>query len=283
MDRFSKYNPKTNLLFFLLAVVITLMIFNPVFLALSFLFAFLYKLKLNPRGALRALCVALPLLALTSLFNMIFAHYGQTVLFEIGYTVFTLEALSYGFTQGLMVCAVLFWFSCYNEIVSGEMLLSVFGGFMPNISLVFSMALTFIPRLKKNAERINEARTLIKEDGGRLTKAVSNLSALVMMTLEESIDVSDSMRARGFNGKRTSYSKYLFSYKDALLIITELALFFAAAFFKLTGKADFSADPVIHFGEISATGITAYSLLLLLPLSVNLTEDIRWNLLKRKI
>lgn len=283
MDRFSRFNPKVNLLFFVLVIIQTLMVFNPVYLAVSLVCACFYKLKLNGREAFSYfLKLVIPLILLTSVFNMLFAHYGETLLFSIKNINFTLEALFYGFTQGLMVTAVMLWFSCYNELVSSEMLLSVFGNFLPNTSLIFSMTMTFIPRLKRNAREITQARALLNKDEGRLSKSVNNLSSLVMMTLEESIEVSDSMRARGFNGKRTSYSKYKFRSSDLLLLISELVLFTMSVVFCILSDTHIAVDPRIDMGELSLPLMLVYFLLSILPLTVDLTEDIRWKYLKQK-
>lgn len=89
---------------------------------------------------------------------------------------------------------------------------------MPNTALVFSMVLSFIPRLKKNAAEISDARLLIDGEN-KIKKSINSFSALITMTLEQSIETADSMKARGYSKDRNIYSKYRFSVQDLLLII----------------------------------------------------------------
>lgn len=284
MDRFSKYNPKASLLFFASVIILTMLIFNPVYLSLSLAGGLLYSIKLKGKGAAGFLFkLVLPLILLVAAFNMLFVHTGETVLFSLLDTSFTAESLFYGFNQGVMLGAVILWFSCYNSTVTAEGLMSAFGKRAPNIALVFSMVLTFIPRLKKNLAEIEDARMLADSEKSKMKKALNNLSALVSMTLEESIETADSMKARGFVGKRNPYSKYCFSNKD-LAVMLFCALSFAAVIaYKAAGKTTFIFEPIISMPEVSFICITVFAVLCLLPLIIDFAEDIKWFYLKQKI
>lgn len=284
MDRFSKYNPKAVFLFFVFTIVLSLLLFHPVFLAVSFVGSFLYKLKLDGKSAfLYFLKFILPLIFLTAVFNFLFTHYGQTVLFNLFEMNFTLEGLFYGFCQGIMLGTVILWFSVYSKVVTADKLLCVFGRFLPNTALIFSMVLGFIPRLKKNIAEINDARLLVKNDENKFKKAISSFSALITMTLEESISLSDSMKARGFGKGRTVYSKYRFSYKDFFLVLTTAALSAVLIILKIQGKTEFIFEPVMYMQSISVTGVFSFAFLSFLPLIIDLAEDMKWHFLKQKI
>ena len=114
MDRFSKLNPKVTLLFFFAEIVLAIAVFNPVFTAVTFVGACIYKVMCSGKdGVIYIFKFALPLIFLAALFNFIFVHYGVTVLFEFSQISFTLESVFYGFSQGLMLAAVLLWFNIY--------------------------------------------------------------------------------------------------------------------------------------------------------------------------
>ncbi len=284
MDRFSKYNPKVTFLFFILIIVFTLSFFNPFTLSVSLICAILYKFKLDGKKTFSYLMKFIfPLIILVCVFNFIFVHYGATVLFTVNDTVFTFESLFYGLCQGIMFAGVIVWFSCYNAVVTSERFLSVFGKFAPNLALIFSMVLSFIPRMKKNANEISESRMQINYEKSKFKKSISNFSALITMTLEECIEVSDSMKARGFGKGRTVYSKYKFSAHDG--VCTALLVIFAASLiiFKAMGLTDFLFDPVIIMEGFSPLSLLVFMLFALLPLIIDFTEDIRWYCLKRKI
>lgn len=284
MDRFSKFNPKVTFLFFVLIIVLTLILLHPVYLLVSLTASLFYKIKLEgKRVFLYFFKIIFPLVLFVSVFNMLFTHYGATVLFTAFDMNFTLEGLFYGLCQGMMFSSVILWFSCYSVVVTSERFLAVFGRIAPNSAIVFSMALSFIPRLKKNAEEINDARMLINKGKGRLKRGLDNFSALLTMTLEESIEVSDSMKARGFGRGRTAYSKYRFSLSDGICSCIIFSIFTAMCIMKSFGKINFIFEPEITMESFSAFSFFIFVLLSFLPVIIDLTEDVRWFYLKQKI
>ena len=284
MDRFSRFNPKVTLLFFLLQIFITIFIFNPVIIAFSLAGALAYKIKLKGRAGLSLIYkLVIPLILVVALFNFIFSHRGATVLFTAFEMNFTLESLIYGFCQGGMLTSVTVWFSCFSDVLTAERFLSVFGRLLPNTAMIFSMVLSFIPRLSRNAREISESRQLVDEGEGRLKKGINNLSALVTMTVEDSIVTADSMKARGYGKGRTVYSKYKFSSSDFFILIITLLLFAGLIFAKALGKFYFVYDPIIKTAPLCLWADITIFLLSFLPVIIDFEEDIRWYFLKRKI
>ena len=283
MDRFSKYNPKAAFSFFLFEILLTIVIFNPILLAVSFVSAFAYKLKLDGRAAfLYLLKFILPMILLVMVFNFAFSHYGMTVLFVFREMNFTAESLFYGFTQGLLLGCVMMWFSCYSRVITAERFIAVFGRIIPNTALIFSMVLSFIPRLRKNAGEISDARQLVNSES-KLKKSINNFSALITMTLEESIETADSMKARGYNKGRSIYLKYCFSLKDLFLLVFTFIAGTVLLVFKGMGYLDFLFDPVIKMDRLSIWAVIIFAVLSLLPVIIDFLEDMRWFYLKRKI
>lgn len=284
MDRFSKYNPKATLLFFVLIIIVTIVVYHPILISISFIGAFLYKIKLENKKAISYLMkFILPLVLLVSVFNMLFTHYGNTILFEAFDMNYTLEGLFYGFNQGAMLGAVIMWISNYSSVITSEKFLSVFGRFMPNLALLFSMVLSFIPRLRKNATEINDARLLLDNNESKIKKSIYSFSALITLTLEESIEISNSMKSRFFTSKRTVYSKYRICPKDYILIAFELILTAVIIALKLCGYMDFIFEPVISMGDMKLYVPILFALLSLIPIIIDFVEDMRWFYLKQKI
>lgn len=220
---------------------------------------------------------------MSAVFNMIFARYGNTVLFGIGNISFTAESLFYGFCQGLMFCSVIMWFLRYSSVVTSQSVIAVFGRFSPKLALVFSMAMSFIPRLAKNAEGISDAGFCLRGKSSAFQRGVRDFSALLTMTLEESVEVANSMKARGFNGRRRPYSKYRFSYRDGICLALLAGMFVILCVLKHLGASEFIYEPVIMFGNFSYAAFALFAVFSFFPLIVDLTEDIRWFCLKQKI
>lgn len=283
MDRFSKYNPKAAFSFFLLEIILTIVIFNPIMLAVSFISAFAYKLKLDGRAAVSYLFkFVLPLVLLVTAFNFVFSHYGMSILFVWLEMNFTAESLFYGFNQGMLLGSVIMWFSCYSRVITAERFIAVFGRIIPNTALIFSMVLSFIPRLRKNAGEISDARQLVNSES-KLKKSINNFSALITMTLEESIETADSMKARGYNKGRSIYNKYHFSIKDFIFILFIVITSVVLVVLKSLGQLDFLFDPVIKMGRLPIWAVIIFVVMSLLPVIIDLLEDMRWSYLKQKI
>lgn len=284
MDRFSKFNPKVTFLFFVLIIVLTLILFHPFYLIVSLAGSFFYKIKLEGKRAfLYFIKFIIPLIFFVAVFNMLFTHYGATVLFTAFDMNFTFEGLFYGFCQGMMFSSVIMWFSCYSVVVTSERFLAVAGRISPNCAIVFSMVLSFIPRLKKNAEEIKDARMLVNNGKGRLKKELDNFSALITMTLEESIEVSDSMKARGFGRGRVPYSKYRFLFKDGVCLFIIILIFAEICVMKVSGSIGFIFEPDINMEGFCVFPFITFFIISFLPVIIDLTEDIRWFYLKQKI
>ena len=83
--------------------------------------------------------------------------------------------------SAVMLMAVLNWFSCYHIVMTSDKFMYLFGRVIPATSLVFSMVLRFVPRLKarfhvvSNAQKcvgrdVSDGKTMDKDRPKRLTK-----------------------------------------------------------------------------------------------------------------
>ncbi len=288
MDRFSKLHPIVLLLYYLSVFIIVLTVNNPVFSGICLVGAILYSLKIKGSKILSSLKFMLLLLIFVSVFNMLFAHYGMSVLFEIGDTEFTLESLFYGFNQGLVLISVIMWFDAFSHCFDSEKVIYVFR-FAPKIALIFSMILGFIPRFTKKLGDIRDARLGLcggenpKSIRDRLRQGRDNLSALITYSLESSIITADSMEARGYNQRVCRKSRYRFRLSDAVILVILLCLTAAVFVIKALGGIQFVFEPTVYFESFSITALLCFAVLQLMPVGVDLWEDVRWKLLSAKM
>lgn len=153
-------------------------------------------------------------------------------------------------------CLAFKLFLCFEQ----RQIYVCFSKLAPNLTLVLTMTLSFIPRLRKNAQEINDARLNVNAGQSKLKKSLDNFSALVSMTLEESIEVSDTMRARGFNSYRKPYSKYRFNFNDGVVLIIVLGLSVACIVLNSLDKAEFIFEPEIKILSFSPIFLILYTL-----------------------
>ena len=287
MNRFSKLHPATHMAFYALSLVFVLIASNPFFSLASLIGAFLYNAVICKKSAVKNLKLIVFIILIISVFNMLFAHYGADVLFRIKHTDFTLEALFYGFNQGLVFSSVLLWFSALSFNSDGDRVLYLFS-FAPKLSLMFSIILGFIPRFNKKMKEINEARLAL--DGGDKPKglkekfktSVNNLSALISYSLESSIITADSMNARGYKAGALSVRRYKLSFEDVIILMFLLTAFGYIFYSKAAGNIGFIFDPVIIVKSFDAAAFTAFCVSQLIPFIAEVWEEMRWKLSNAK-
>lgn len=266
-------------------IVLTLVFSSSVYGVLSLICAAVYLARLKGKNALLfVLKFIIPIVLLAAVFNMLFSHYGSTVIFTVKEISFTLEALTAGFLTGIMIGAVTVWFFAYNEIITADKFMALFGGFAPNLALLFSMILRFIPLMIKTANEIKDAHTGMGYETKGVKNTLTRFSALISISLERSIETADTMKARGFGTKnRGFYSAFYFRKADfaalVFIIVLLIYLFVACS----ADMAQITFDPVIKMNGINILSVVLFASFSLFPLVADLTEDFKWLLLKSKI
>lgn len=288
MDRFSKVHPLVQILYYVSNMVVVLTINDPLCSAICLFGGMLYLTRLKGKDVFKTIRFLVLLILAVSVFNMLFAHYGEDVLFKIKDVEFTLEALFYGFNQGLMLSAVLLWFEAFSRTVDSEKIIYTFR-FAPKLALLFSMVLGFIPRFSKKLVDIREAQLglaggnspkTLKE---KIKQAMNNFSALATYSLESSIVTADSMEARGYNPKAVRASRYRIKVSDIVALMLVIAIVSVIVVVKASHNLLFVFEPKIYYESFSVEAIISFCVLQLLPLAISLKEDILWKISSAKM
>ena len=137
---FSGFHPWVNLIYFALAIGITMFSQSLWFLAVTPVVAWIYSVMLGGRKQLKMnIAVTAWSVVVFGLINGLFVHNGATVLFYISGNRITLEAIIYGASLSVMFAAMVIWFSCFNVIMTAEKLIDIFCKFAPVLGLTLSM------------------------------------------------------------------------------------------------------------------------------------------------
>ncbi|MEA4965724.1 MAG: energy-coupling factor transporter transmembrane component T [Oscillospiraceae bacterium] len=294
-DAFSSFHPLVGFLYFLLVLLLSMFFFNPVCLVVSLFSAVTYAIYLGGTKTARfQLRVLLPLMLLTAVLNPVFNHEGATILTYLpNGNPLTLEAIAYGAAASVMLAAVVTWFFCLNQVMTSDKFIYLFGRIIPALSLLLSMTLRFVPRFSAQMKAVAAARRAAcpaQEGRNLLQKAKQGLavfSITVTWALENSIETADSMKCRGYGlSGRTAYSIYRLTPRD----LVALAVLFAAGAYVVLGSAlggiSFQYYPVLSgrlTGAYSISIFFCYLLLCLLPMLINVCEDLKWNSLTSAI
>lgn len=297
-DRFSRAHPAVSFGFFLAVILLSVMLLHPVYLLLSLGGAASYLLCLRGRRGLRQVAAMVPVFllftAISPLLNPLRSAQGGHVLLTIFGRYITWELLCNGAMLSAMFVAMLLWFLCYSQIMTGDKFTTLFAPLLPALSLLLVMVLRLVPSYGRKAAQITTARQCIGLGGSGTNKsaalrgAMANLSALTAWALEGAIVTADSMRSRGYGAKkRTNFRLYRFSLFDALLLLMMAALTAVTAAAAAAGCARAEFVPTVYIAGsntlLSAAGLIAWAILLLIPTILHLWEDITWRILRSKI
>ncbi len=140
----------------------------------------------------------------TVLFNTLTSHYGDYVLFTlpaswplIGGPI-TLESVIYGLVIALGFLVMILAFSTFNSAVGPHTLLRLTPGFALQAGVALTIAVSFIPETVTAWGELREAQRLRGYRIRGLTDMQPLFVSLLGIGLDRSIQLAESMEARGF-------------------------------------------------------------------------------------
>lgn len=286
-DRFKSFHPIVNMMYFAVVLLFAMFMMHPVMIVVSLVSGISYLLYLKGfYHLLKSMRYMVFMLLMIIVINPLFNHEGMTILFYLDNgNPITKESIIYGVFMALLFVSVLIWFSCYNEVMTSDKFIYLFGRLIPHLSLVLSMALRYIPLFKSRFIEVRNAQKCIGRDvtdGGilvRIKNFAAILSVMVSWSLENSIETSDSMKSRGYGlPGRTAFSIFRFDKRDGIVFV--ILLFLTGILFGeiLRGGAYYRYYPTFEknlFGWNMIILYIIYGGICLLPLIINFTEHIR--------
>lgn len=295
MREFKTYHPIVNFTYFVFVIGFSCFFMHPASLFISLVCGFSYSVMLKGRKTIKSnLIYMLPMMIIMALINPAFNHEGSTILYYLpSGNPLTLESILYGLAAATMIISVICHFSCYNEIMTSDKFIYLFGKIIPAMSLIISMTLRFVPRFTAHLKVVTNAQRCMGRDiskGNLIKRAKNGLNILSVMTtwsLENAIETADSMKSRGYGHPgRTAFSIFTFDKRDMKTLILILLLGIYIFVGNLFGGMYFSYFPDIKAADISFFDISlfvSYLLLFATPIIIELWEAKKWKSLRSKI
>ncbi len=294
-DAFSLYHPLVNFSYFAFVFAFSMIFMHPVCLGISLTCAFIYSISLKGRRAAKFNFIfLLPMMLAAALINPAFNHEGATILTYLHTgNPLTLESIVYGIAASCMLAAMVCWFSCYNEVMTSDKFVYLFGRLIPSLSLILSMSLRFVPKFKAKIKEVSDAQKCIGRDVSngsifeRAGHGITILSIMVTWSLENAIETADSMKSRGYGLRgRTAFSIYRMDTRDkkalAAIIILGLFVLMGGIFGGLRWRY-FPTMKGSTSGILSISLWLAYTGLCLVPPIVDRVEEQQWKATQSKI
>lgn len=288
-DRFKSFHPVVNMLYFAIVLLFAMFMMHPVMIGISLLCGIFYLLYLKGlHSILKSMCCMVIMVIMIIIINPLFNHEGMTILFYLdnGNPV-TKESIIYGVFMALLFMSVLIWFGCYNEVMTSDKFIYLFGRIIPHLSLVLSMALRYVPRFKTQFHVVRDAQKCIGRDitDGNVIVRMKNfatiVSVMISWSLENSIETSDSMKSRGYGlPGRTAFSIFRFDKRDKKVLIILLFLTGILLGGILSDEAYYRYYPTFEKDLFEWKMMILYVIyggICLLPLIINYIGALKWN------
>lgn len=292
MRAFSDYNPAAVFVSLMSCAGVVMFTANPVMAVISLVGAIALWFVREGTDNMRSHLLCAVILLLSPVFNMLFSHNGRTVLLVINNNPVTLEACLYGLGAAVMLIAVLYWFRSFSRIMTSDKLLYLLGSVSPKLSLMFTMALRFVPHFGRQAQKTDNAQRavgLYNEDSfiDLVRGKLKVFSVMMTWALENGITTADSMTARGYGtGRRTAFSLFRFRREDVIFIAVNAVLLAVCIAGMAAGAVDYSYYPSTGDIPRSAAAVAvylSYGGLALLPAIIELEVKLRWRSLRSSI
>ena len=186
---------------------------NPLYLVIIFLVVFTittYLSRLTGRfKPLFFLRMAAFFIVISAVFNALFAHYGQTVLFTIPAGIpiaggpITLEAILYGAINGFVLACIFGAFVAISLALSTRAIVRLVPRAFYPVAVILSIALTYLPNTLRQFQQIREAQAVRGHRMRSLRDWLPLVIPLVVGGLERAFNLAESMTARGFASQRS--------------------------------------------------------------------------------
>lgn len=290
---FERMHPFVLFLYYV-AVGILAMYFNhPLLLGIGCIVLILVNFTHDNGKALKK---AIPMLIVMSaviiLVNPFINSRGTHIFFYFRGKQVTLEATLYGIVLSMSLVLILLLFISFNLILNGNKFLFVFSRLLPRTALLTMLAIRFVPLLKRRLDEIADVQRVkglsikVGTIRQRAKSGMILMQILLTWSLEEAIETSDSMRARGYGlGKRSPYIPYRMTRQDIGWFVTLTGLLLICFAGGLLGYGKIIIYPqlgTLQFYSIDWLVFVSMVVIMAFPLIVEGRELLKWNYLQWK-
>ena len=202
------FEARAWLVWLLAGGLLAIMVSNPLYLVLLLLLSRVVEFACAPVGSrgwrLPFWRIAAVILLFSTLFNMLTAHIGQTVLLELPAAwpliggALNLEAAVFGFVNGLRLITLLSFFLAFNTIVPVSELTNLAPRALHELGLVMLIAVTYIPETLRQFRRIRDAQAIRGHELRGLRTLRPLVVPLLVGGLERALNLAETMVARGY-------------------------------------------------------------------------------------
>lgn len=269
IKNFKESHPIVLFSYFLSIIVLSIIQRNYYIIALITILAILVDYFYNKDIFFKDLKYFIILVLIVMVTNPIFVTEGQDIIYQNSFIIITKQALIYGLVFGALLGSMLLWFKIMKKCITDSHIVYLFGSILPTLGLVISMSFNIINKLKIQYHKIKEANYHIASKS-KFAYYRNVVIILVTYAFESSIDMMNSMAARGYGkAKRTSFHLYSIKKDDILKLCIILVLTIICFWGYFGFYREFYYYPIIQiyqFKLIDILFLIAYILLAIFPI-----------------
>ena len=225
---------------------------------------------------IRGLLIAVLLVsAFATALNFVSAHLGTTVLFELPAQIpalggpYTVEALVFGASGGVTISAAILAAAPFSLLLDSHEVMDALPAALSRTGVAIASSLNLVPAVATSFVEVTEAQRLRGWRPRGPRSWIDVVVPVVLTSVEGSIQLAESMEARGFgSGARTAMASHALGRSDWLLVAASGLALVAFAVSRAAGwAADWYPYPTLTFPAMDPRPIAA-CLLLFAPVLV---------------
>lgn len=281
-----KLHPLTSIIFVGVVFILALIFSHPIYLLALLIPVWVV---LGAAGNLKEgrsyIKFSLIMVFMIVLINILFARAGSTIIYQgmdipiIGRLEISLESVLYGLGMSLRLLVIISVFCLYTYTVNPDRALGWGSRLGGKSVLAVTISLRLFPLMIKDFQRISEIQRCrgVKLKTGSFWQRAKNtipiISIMLLSSLERSLQLAESMQARGYgSGPRSSYDRDLWRPRDYLIIALSIVALLLGIGSALSGWSIYRYYPVLE--EITWLDLL---LSLILALSLLLPAILNWG------
>lgn len=275
MNPFSNLHPLTIVGYYIGTLVLLIWLGHPVLYLLLFVMMLAdYGMAVGIKRICKTLLYSTGAAAVCVFVNPLFNHRGVTVLFYLGDTRLTEEAVLYGLYMASLLLGTLLLFSCFSFVMTSEKIMTLAAKRFPSFALLFSMILRIVPKIKKDFKEMTALH------GNR----PSVWSALIGKWMEDSVERSMAMKNKGYGGgTRTSYFQQHLRAQDIGILLGVCVMAVYVSVMRIYCPVRVQFFPSVQVEMYDTVFWLIWFVYLGIPIWLRGKEEVAWLLSRQKI
>lgn len=285
LKELSRLHPFAAAAYFAAVLFFSMFVFHPLLLSISLSGAiFLGIWARSARTIFYWMLGLLPGLVLVVFLNVFFGPQTGKILYQNTFFAVHQASLVTGLLFAALLLAMVLWFASFQVVLTKDKILYVCGRLFSSLGLLLSMIFRLVPIFSRQLKKIQLTQRSLGFPQKTLREKTAFQKRVYTLLFtwggEYAVQMTDSMRARGYGTKKRTTFNPFYSWRTAWKSLAFILLVSTAAAWCLRGEfgmrffaEGFSERP----SQLALVGNLLFLLLVFLPVWLHLAEIFIWR------